>query len=208
MAIKLEPPTNSNLMKSASYKSVTTISIHHPSQFIMASKGLSERMQVALNRQIKAEFDSAYLYLGLSAEMETRNLKGFAHWLRVQWEEELAHGFKLYDFLLQRDAKVELHALDKPSVDSQKTILEIFSDVLHHEQYITARINELYALALEDGDYGSQTLLHWFIEEQMEEEESAREIIDNLRLVGESGAALFLLDREMSQRSEAHHEDH
>jgi len=174
----------------------------------MVSKGLSDRMQVALNRQIKAEFDSAYIYLGLSAEMESRNLKGFAHWLRVQWEEELAHGLKLYDFLLQRDAKVELHALDKPKVDSQQTILEIFSDVLHHEQYITARINELYALALEDGDYGSQTLLHWFIEEQMEEEESAREIIDNLRLVGESGAALFLLDREMSQRSQAHDEDH
>ena len=167
----------------------------------MAAKGLSDRMQVALNEQIKAELDSAYLYLGLAAEMEARSLKGFAHWLRVQWEEELAHGLKLYDFLLQRDATVELHALDKPSIDSNQTILEIFTQVLEHEQYITARINELYALALEEGDYGSQTLLHWFIEEQMEEEESAREIKDNLSLVGEAGAALFLLDREMSQRT-------
>ncbi len=175
---------------------------------IMAPKGLSGRMQVALNQQIKAELDSAYLYLALAAEMESRGLKGFAHWLRVQWEEELAHGLKLYDFLLQRDGKIELHALDKPKVDAEQTILEIFTQVLEHEQYITNRINELYALALEDGDYGSQTLLHWFIEEQLEEEESAREIMDNLRLVGEEGAALFLLDREMSQRSGDPGDDH
>ncbi|MCY3488650.1 MAG: ferritin [Rhodothermaceae bacterium] len=173
----------------------------------MARKGLSKRMQIALNEQIKAELDSAYLYLALAAEMESRNLKGFAHWLRIQWEEELVHGLKLYDFLLQRDARVELHALDKPSIDSEQTTLEIFSQVLEHEQYITARINQLYALAQEDLDYGSQTLLHWFIEEQLEEEESAREIVDNLRLVGESGAALFLLDRELGQRSDDHEEE-
>ena len=158
-------------------------------------------MKVALNEQIKAELESAYLYLGLASEMESRGLKGFAHWLRIQWEEELAHGLKLYDFLLQCDAEIELLALDKPSIDSDLTILDIFTQVLKHEQHITARINKLYALALEEGDYGSQTLLHWFIEEQLEEEESAREIIDNLRLAGESGAALFLLDREMSQRT-------
>jgi len=174
----------------------------------MAAKDLSDRMQVAINKQIKAELDSAYLYLALAAEMESRSLKGFAHWLRIQWEEELLHALKLYDFLLQRDGKVELHALDKPIVDSEQTILEIFTQVFDHERHISARINELYALALEDGDYGSQTLLHWFIDEQLEEEESAREIMDNLRLVGEAGAALFLLDREMSQRSQEHGDDH
>ncbi len=172
----------------------------------MATKGLSKRMQVALNQQIKAELDSAYLYLALSSELDSRGLKGFAHWLRIQWEEELKHGLKLYDFLLQRDAKVELHALEKPKIDPKLTTLEIFTQVLAHEQYISARINELYALAVEDRDYGSQTLLHWFIEEQLEEEESAREIMDNLSLVGEEGAALFLLDREMSQRSDDHHD--
>ncbi|MCY4170036.1 MAG: ferritin [Bacteroidetes bacterium] len=171
----------------------------------MAAKGLSDRMQIALNQQIKAELEAAYYYLALSAEMEDRSLKGFAHWLRIQWEEELVHGLKLYDFLLQRDAKVELHALEKPEIKSGQTILEIFSNVLEHEQYISSRINELYGLALEDQDYGSQTLLHWFIDEQLEEEESAREIRDNLRLVGESGAALFLLDRELGERSQ--HED-
>ena len=157
-------------------------------------------MQLALNAQIKAEFESAYLYLALAAEMESRNLKGFAHWLRRQWEEELIHGLKLYDFLLQRDAKVDLYALDKPKVDSTQSTLEIFTHVLQHEQYITARIHELYALSLEENDYASQTLLQWFVDEQVEEEESAREIMENLRLVGEGGAALFLLDRELRQR--------
>lgn len=168
----------------------------------MSGKGLSDRIQVALNEQIKAELDSAYLYLALSAEMDSRGLKGFAHWLRKQWEEELVHGLKLYDFLLQRDAKVDLHALEKPKIDSEQTVQEIFIRALEHEQYITARINDLYALAQEDQDYGSQTLLHWFIDEQVEEEEAAREIVDNLRLIGESGAALFLLDRELGQRSD------
>ncbi len=159
-------------------------------------------MQLALNAQIKAEFESAYLYLALAAEMESRNLKGFAHWLRRQWEEELIHGLKLYDFLLQRDAKVDLYALDKPKIDSAQSTLEIFTHVLQHEQYITARIHELYALSLGEKDYASQTLLQWFVDEQVEEEESAREIMENLRLVGEGGAALFLLDRELSQRPE------
>lgn len=173
----------------------------------MTKRGLSERMQLALNAQIKAEFDSAYLYLALAAEMESRNLKGFAHWLRRQWEEELIHGLKLYDFLLQRDANVDLHALDKPKVDSTQSALEIFTNVLEHEQYITARIHELYALSLEEKDYASQTLLQWFVDEQVEEEDSAREITENLRLVGGEGAALFLLDRELSQRPEFSAED-
>ncbi len=166
----------------------------------MPNRELSDRMQLALNAQIKAELESAYLYLALAAEMESRNLKGFAHWLRRQWEEELIHGLKLYDFLLQRDAKVDLHALDKPKVDSTQSTLEIFTHVLQHEQYITARIHELYALSMEEKDYASQTLLQWFVDEQVEEEESAREIMENLRLVGEGGAAMFLLDRELSQR--------
>ena len=173
----------------------------------MPKRELSDRMQIALNAQIKAEFESAYLYLALAAEMESRNLKGFAHWLRRQWEEELIHGLKLYDFLLQRDAKVDLHSLDKPKVDSTQSTLEIFTHVLQHEQYITARIHELYALSLEEKDYASQTLLQWFVDEQVEEEESAREIMENLRLVGEGGAAMFLLDRELSQRPVVSAED-
>ncbi|MDE2833692.1 MAG: ferritin [Bacteroidota bacterium] len=160
---------------------------------------VSARMQAALNEQIREELESAYLYLALSAHMDRQNLKGFAHWLRLQWEEEIVHALKLYDFLLQRDAAVELKALRKPAFAAQSA-LEVFAQALHHEQYITRRINELYALAVEENDYASQTLLQWFVTEQLEEEESAREIVESLRLVGDSGASLFLLDRELSQR--------
>ena len=170
------------------------------------SSTVSERMCAAMNDQIKAELDSAYLYLALAAHVERQNLKGFAHWLRLQWEEELAHALKLYDFLLQRDLAVELKALNQPTITAE-TPLEIFAQVLAHEQYITRRINDLYAVAVEENDYASQTLLQWFITEQLEEEESARDILDNLRLVGDSGASLFLLDRELGQRQSEEEED-
>lgn len=156
-------------------------------------------MQDAINDQIQAEFESAYLYLALSARMEQLHLKGFAHWLRLQWEEETQHALKLYDYLLQRDGVVQLKALPTP-VYTAKTPLEIFELVLAHEQYITRRINDLYALSGEERDYASQTLLQWYVSEQMEEEEAARDIIDDLRLVGDAGASLFLLDRELGQR--------
>ena len=166
---------------------------------VAKSASLSQSMQDALNDQVQAEFASAYLYLALSARMEQFNLKGFAHWLRLQWQEETQHALKLFDFLLQRDAAVHLQALPAPDYDAE-TPLEIFELVLEHEQYITRRINELYALAVEERDYASQALLQWFVSEQLEEEENARAIIDDLRLVGDSGASLFLLDRELGQR--------
>lgn len=160
---------------------------------------MTQKMQDAVNDQIQAEFESAYIYLALSAHMEALNLRGFAHWLRLQWEEETVHALKFYDFLLQRDGMVRLKEIPKPTFAAE-TPLEAFELVLEHEQYITRRINDLYALAVEERDYASQTLLQWFVDEQLEEEESAREILDNLRLIGDSGASLFLLDRELGQR--------
>ena len=156
-------------------------------------------MQDAINDQIQAEFESAYLYLAMAARMEQLHLKGFAHWLRLQWQEETQHALKFYDYLLQRDGVVELKELGMPMFTAE-TPLDIFELVLEHEQYITRRINDLYALAAEERDYASQTLLQWFVSEQMEEEEAARDIIDDLHLVGDSGASLFLLDRELAQR--------
>ena len=160
---------------------------------------MSPKIQDAINDQIRAEFESAYLYLAMAARMDARNLKGFAHWLRLQWEEETQHALKFYDFLLQRDGTVALTALGKPEIEAE-TPLEIFESVLEHEQYITRRINDLYALAVAEHDYSFQTLLHWFINEQIEEEESVRTIIDDLRLIGDAGSSLFLLDRELGQR--------
>ena len=160
---------------------------------------ISDTMQAAINRQIQAEMDSAYLYLALSAHMELQNLRGFAHWLRLQWEEELAHALKLYDYLLQRDTPVSLKVLKAPTFAAD-TPLGIFELVLRHEQQITRKIHDLYALAVEECDYASQTLLQWFVTEQLEEEESARAITEDLRRVGHAGPSLFLLDRELAGR--------
>ncbi|MFQ5569747.1 MAG: ferritin [Rhodothermales bacterium] len=160
---------------------------------------MNQKIQDAINKQIQMEFESAYLYLAFSARMEQHNLKGFAHWLRIQWNEETQHALKFYDFLLQRDGTVDLQALAKPDVQFA-TPLDIFEQVLQHERYVTQCIHELYDLAVKERDYPLQTLLHWFIDEQIEEEEAAREIIDNLKLIGDSGSSLFLLDRELSQR--------
>ena len=166
---------------------------------VTKTSSLSQTMQDAINDQIQAEFESAYLYLAMSARMEQFNLKGFAHWLHLQWQEETQHALKFYNYLLQRDGTVQLRALSEP-LFAADTPLSIFELVLEHEQYITRRINDLYALAAEERDYASQTLLQWFVSEQLEEEENARAIIDDLRLVGDAGASLFLLDRELGQR--------
>ena len=160
---------------------------------------MKEGVVFAVNSQINAELESAYLYLAMSAKMERKNLPGLARWLRLQWEEELAHAMKLYDFMIQRDAKVQLQALPEPEVHFE-TPLQAFESVLEHEQYISERIANLYELATREHDYPLQSLLQWFIDEQVEEEDNARSAIDALRLVGENGPGLFLFDREMGAR--------
>ncbi|MEZ4701288.1 MAG: ferritin [Rhodothermales bacterium] len=163
---------------------------------------MAPAVEKALNDQIQAEFESAYLYLQMAAQFEALNLKGFAHWLRLQWQEETAHAMKLFDFTLQRDGGIALEAIPKPKVKF-KTPTEAFEQVLEHERYITGRIHELYEVAREHKDYPLQSLLHWFIDEQVEEEDNARSIIDTLQLVGNDGANLFLLDRELGARTTA-----
>lgn len=164
-----------------------------------AGKSVHKTVETAINAQIQAEFQSAYLYLAMSARFNEMGFGGFAHWLRLQWEEETAHALKFYDFLLSRDGTIELHALDKPEINFE-TPLEAFEQVLGHEQYITSRIHELYDLATKNKDYPLQTLLNWFVDEQVEEEDSVRAVIDTLRLIGDSGSNLFLLDRELGAR--------
>lgn len=158
-------------------------------------------VEAAINSQIQAEFQSAYIYLAMSAKFNEMGLSGIAHWLRMQWEEETVHAMKFYDFLLSRDGTIELGALEKPEIHFE-TPLEAFEQVLQHEQYITGRIHDLYDLASQHRDYPLQTLLNWFVDEQVEEEDSVRAVIDTLRLIGDSGSNLFLLDREMGARQE------
>ena len=169
-------------------------------------RSVKDEVEKAINEQIQAEFQSAYLYLAMSARFDEMGLNGFAHWLRLQWEEETEHALKFYDFLLSRDGTIELFALDKPEITFE-TPLEAFEQVLHHEQYITGRIHELYDLATRSRDYPLQTLLNWFVDEQVEEEDSVRAVIDTLRLIGDSGSNLFLLDRELGARQPEEEEE-
>jgi ferritin len=163
---------------------------------------ISQKLQNEVNDQIKAEFQSGWLYLAFAAWFEEKSLEGFSNWLRKQWQEEQTHGMKFYDHLLRRDGKVELKELDKPSV-SADTAVEIFEQVLEHERYITKRIHQLYELAEKEGDYPLKTLLHWFIDEQVEEEENVTAILDRLKLIGDDGGSLYYLDRELAVRGNA-----
>jgi len=162
---------------------------------------LSEKMQAALNAQIKAELDSAYLYLSMAAHFEAVNLGGFAKWMRLQAKEEQGHAMRIFDFVVERGGRVVLEAVDKPQTDFGRPV-EVFQQVLEHERKVTGLIHDLYAMAQSEKDYASQVMLHWFIEEQVEEESTAEGIVERLRLAGDAGAAHLLLDRELGARSD------
>ncbi len=160
---------------------------------------LSKKVQDAFNDQIQAEMASAYLYLSMAAYCEGKNLKGFGHWLRAQYNEEVSHAMKMFDFVLERGGQVALKAIEAPAVDFG-TPLAVFEKVLAHEQHVTARINSLYELALAEKDYPSQIFLQWFITEQVEEEASASEIIESMKIAGDKGNSLVWMDKELGKR--------
>lgn len=161
---------------------------------------LDPKIQDALNGQINNEFYAAYLYLSMSAYFQSINLDGFAHWMRMQREEEIAHGMRIFDYVVDRDGRIELQALAKPPKDFDSA-LDVMRQALAHEQKVTERINELYELAVEKKDYPTQALLQWFITEQVEEEATAGQLVDQLELVSDNSAALLMLDRELGGRT-------
>jgi ferritin len=161
---------------------------------------LSKSLQDAFNDQIKNEIQSAYLYLAMSAHCEAVNLPGAAHWLHAQWEEELSHAMKLYKYVFERGGRVTLGAIEKPQAEFPG-LPGIFQQVLAHEQKVTAMINSLYALATKENDYAVQVELHWFIKEQVEEEKNASEIVEMLKMAGESGPTLLMADRQLGARA-------
>ena len=163
---------------------------------------MNQNVQDAINEQIKQEFFASYLYLSMMAYFEAESLGGFAHWMRLQAEEEHSHAMKLVDFLVERGGRVELQAIDKPQGEFESP-LAVMEAALKHEQKVTARINSLYELAGSEGDYPAQVMLQWFITEQVEEEASAGLIVDQLRLAGDSGSALLMLDSKLKQRTAA-----
>jgi ferritin len=160
---------------------------------------ISEKMEAAINEQIKWEMYSSYLYLSMSAHFAGEGLPGFAHWMRLQAQEELSHAMKFYDYLLERGGKVELAAIDQPP-HAWSSSLEVVEETLKHEQHVTARINDLVSVAMEEKDYAANIFLQWFVEEQVEEEDSVCEVLDKLKLIGGDGAGMYMLDKEMATR--------
>lgn len=160
---------------------------------------LSKKLQDAINEQIKNELYSGYLYLAMSAYFEASNLPGFARWMRLQAAEEQEHALKFFDYVHDRGSRVTLKAIDQPPMDWDSP-LAVFEDTLEHERKVTGLINKLYELALEGNDYPAQAMLQWFIEEQVEEEKNAEQIVATLKMVGEKGQALVMMDRALGQR--------
>ena len=160
---------------------------------------ISKKLEDALNEQINKEFYSAYLYLGMAAHFESEGLKGFAKWMRVQALEEQGHAMKLYDYLFSVDAKPVLKAIKEAPVHYEKPPVEVIQEVLKHEQYVTASINSLYELALAEKDYKTQVFLQWFINEQVEEEENDRNILDVFKHIN-GNAGLPILDKALGER--------
>lgn len=161
---------------------------------------LSAKMQDALNGQLNAEAYSSYLYLAMAAHFDGANLPGFAHWMKIQSQEEMAHALKFYEHINDRRGRVTLAAIAVPPAE-WKSPLGAFEDALKHEQKVTGMIADLVKLAAAEKDDAAGIFLQWFVTEQVEEEKSADEIVHKLRLVGDSPQGLLLLDRELSQRS-------
>ncbi|MFO7929294.1 MAG: ferritin [Candidatus Humimicrobiaceae bacterium] len=160
---------------------------------------ISEKLENAINDQLNAELYSAYLYLSMAAYFESKNLSGFANWMRMQAQEEQAHAMKFFDFLNERGGRVILKDI-KASQSEWKSPLDVFKNVYSHEQKVTSLINNLVNMAIKENDHATNNFLQWYVEEQVEEESSADEIVKKLELVGDSGHALFMVDQELGQR--------
>jgi len=160
---------------------------------------LSKKIESELNKQINAEFYSAYLYLSMSAFLASKNLSGFSNWMKVQFEEEQYHAIKLYQYVLDRGGQVLLDTIDKPKI-TWENIIDVFEDVLDHERKVTGLINNLVEIAMQEKDHATVNMLQWFIEEQVEEEANVSDLLDQLKLIGGKGSGLFMLDREAKQR--------
>lgn len=157
-------------------------------------------MEAALNDQVKHEMASAYIYLSMAAYCENSNLPGMAHWLKLQAKEELAHALRFYEFIHDRGGKVMLQAIPQPRTDFASPV-EVFVEVVKHEQAITGLIHSLYGQAVEEKDYASLPFLQSFITEQIEEEKVSAEILSMVKMAGGEPRSLFLLDRELGNRT-------
>lgn len=161
---------------------------------------LSAKMQKALNDQLNFEYYSAYIYFSMSAYFESKGLKGCANWMRVQYQEELSHVDRFFDYILERGGKVALAQIAKPPA-TWKASLAVFKNALEHEEKVTARISKLVDMARQEKDHATDNFLQWFVAEQVEEEASVGEIVDKIELAGERGGGMFMIDKELAGRT-------
>jgi ferritin len=160
---------------------------------------LTEKLESALNKQINDEFFSAYLYLSMSSFFETMNLKGFGNWTFVQYQEEMTHALKIYNYVIERGGRVILEKIEQPESE-WKDPLEVMNAVYEHEQKVTGLINNLVNISIEEKDHATNNFLQWFVAEQVEEESNVDEIVSELKFIGDNKQAIMMLDRELRQR--------
>ena len=160
---------------------------------------IKEKIEEALNLQLNAELFSSYLYLSMASYFESINLKGFANWMRVQTQEELVHAMKFYDFIIERGGKAVLAPIEGPPT-TWESPLGVFENAYEHEQKVTGLINNLVDLSTAEQDHATNNFLQWFVAEQVEEEASADEVVQKIKLLGDASGGLFMLDRELAKR--------
>ena len=161
---------------------------------------ISDKIIDALNHQLNSELFSSYKYLAMAAYLENENLSGFSHWMKVQSQEEYGHAMKFYGYILQVSAKVKLQRIEAAK-GSWKSVKDVFEETLKHEQEVTKSIYDIVDLTAAEKDHATNIFLHWFVNEQVEEESTAGKILEKIKLVGDAKSGLFLLDREMGMRA-------
>lgn len=161
---------------------------------------ISQKMQDAMNEQIKNEFYSAYLYLAMAAYFSDQGLDGMAQWMRVQVIEEQLHAMKFFDHINDREGRVDLQALDKPPAQWSSP-LDAWKATYEHEKFVTGKINDLVTLARELNDNAAMPMLNWFVEEQIEEEATAAKQVQTMEMIGDKGPGLVMFDRELASRT-------
>ena len=161
---------------------------------------LKKKIEDALNAQINAEMWSAYLYLSMAAYCHAQGQPGMGKWFEVQFKEEQDHAKILFNYVISRNGKVDLRPIEAVPTE-WNSILNVFESSLRHEQSITESINKLFALTSEENDYATQSMLQWFIDEQVEEEENVQTIIDNIKMIKDNGYGIYMIDKELGQRA-------
>jgi ferritin len=160
---------------------------------------ISDKLTDAINKQINAELHSAYLYLSMAGYFESTNFSGFAHWMRLQFQEEVGHAMKFISYLNERGARLALTTIEGPQTE-WKSPLAAFEAAYNHEVTISGKINALVDLAVQEKDHATNAFLQWYVTEQVEEESSADDVVQKLKLIGDRPHGIFLLDRELARR--------